>query len=107
MKLFLQKHKLVLIRTVGAFLLVIGFVVHFWLNPKQGYSEAQIAAANVARMEASVSPYKGQTQHAKKNTGALFAQEYKQTREEQVRYLTIFAMIFGVGFLIYSFIKKD
>ena len=47
MKLFLQKHKLVLIRTVGAFLLVIGFVVHFWLNPKQGYSEAQIDRKSV------------------------------------------------------------
>lgn len=107
MKLFLQKHKLLLIRTTGTLFLLIGFVVHFWLNPKQGYSESAIAAANVARMEASVAPKNVQTQHAKKNTGALFAEEYKQTREEQVRYLTILAMIFGAGFLIYSFIKKD
>ncbi|MDY0116072.1 MAG: hypothetical protein RBR59_00670 [Sulfurimonadaceae bacterium] len=105
MKLFLQKYKLVLLRTVGAFFLVLGFVIHFWLSPKQGYTEVEIAAANVARMEASMAP--SQNQHAKKNTGALFAEEYKQTREEQVRYLTIFAMLLGIGFLIYSFVKKE
>lgn len=107
MKLFLQKHKLVLLRTSGALFLLIGFVVHFWLSPKQGYTEVEIAAANVARMEASMAPSYTQSQHAKKNTGAMFAEEYKQTREEQVRYLTIFTMLLGVGFLIYSFVRKE
>jgi len=100
------KHQKVILRTLGGLMLVIGFAVHFWDTPKKGLTESEIAAANVARMEASVAG-KSSTSNAQKPKESVFLKEFKSTREKQMKYLTIIAMILGLGFLIYSFIKKD
>lgn len=96
-----------LLRVCGGLFLVVGFAVHFWANPKSAYSEEEIAAANVARMEASIRGSTTQNMpHAKKNSASIFAEEYQSTREKQIRYLTIIVMVLGGGFLVYSFLPK-
>jgi len=102
----IQKYKTIIIRLIGAFMLVIGFAVHFWETPKQGFTKAELAAANVARMEASVLGNRA-VHKANKANNAPFFKEYKNTKEKQMQYLTILAMILGAGFLLYSFVKKD
>jgi uncharacterized protein YjeT (DUF2065 family) len=100
---FFLKYKTVLLRFVGVLLLLVGFAVHFWAAPKEGLSEMEIAAANVARMEASIAGVDSSTKKAQSTP--RFMEEFKNTQEKQMRYLTIIAMILGVGFLGYSFMK--
>ncbi|MBU0719765.1 hypothetical protein KJ877_00330 [bacterium] len=102
-----NKYKLVIFRSVGALMLLVGFGAHFWVTPKEGYTQAQIAAANVARMEASVAGESSASKKAAKSKDSPFLEEFKNTKEKQMRYLTIIAMILGIGFLGYSFIKKE
>ena len=98
------KHQKIILRSLGVLMLLIGFVIHFWTVPQEGLSREQIAAANVARMEASVA---GQNSGSKKQADSTeFLKELKNTQEKQMQYLTIIALIFGVGFLGYSFIGK-
>lgn len=104
---FFEKNKIVIFRSVGVFMLLIGFVVHFWVTPKEGISKNQLAAANVARMEAKVSGGSGSSKAQKQPDTSKFLQEFKDTQAKQMQYLTIIAMIFGIGFLAYSFIKKE
>jgi hypothetical protein len=102
----LVQYKKPLIRTLGALLLLIGFVIHFWVTPKEGLSEIEIAAANVARMEASVSGKSTSTKTQSTGTAPFF-EEFKSTREKQMQYLTIIVMVLGAGFLLYSFFQKE
>lgn len=88
---------------MGLLLLLVGFAVHFWTAPKEGLSEMEIAAANVARMEASVAGVGSSSKKAQ--SSPKFLEEFKNTQEKQMRYLTIIAMVIGVGFLGYSFMK--
>lgn len=104
MKFFL-KHKIVILRTLGVFMLVVGFSIHFWTTPKEGFTKEQLAAANVARMEARVKGSNSSSATPRKDT-SKFIQELKNTQEKQMQYLTILAMIFGLGFLAYSFLPK-
>ena len=102
---FFKQHQTVIFRSLGAFMLLLGFVIHFWLTPKEGLSENELAAANVARMEAKVkgvstSKQKVQSDHSK------FMEKLKGQQAKQLEYLTILAMLLGVGFLGYSFVKK-
>jgi len=106
MELFL-KHKTVILRTVGGLMLVVGFAVHFWTTPKEGFSKAELAAANVARMEAKIKGGSSQSSKAGKKDNSKYLDEFKSTKEKQMRYLTIIAMILGIGFVGYTFIKKD
>lgn len=103
---FFLKYKIVIFRTLGALMLVVGFAVHFWVTPKEGFTKSEIAAANVARMEAKVKGGGSATKSAKKDD-AKFLRELKDKQEKQMRYLTIIAMVLGIGFLGYSFIRKD
>lgn len=100
---FFNQNKIAIFRAMGALMLVIGFAAHFWVTPKEGVSANSIAAANVARLEAQVAG-SGSGSAEKKSDNPIL-QEYKNTRDKQIQYLTILAMIFGVGFLVYSFIK--
>ena len=102
----LHKHKKALIRSAGALLLLIGFVIHFWVTPKEGLSDIEIAAANVARMEASVRGEASSSKAQSSNIAPLF-EEFKSAREKQMQYLTIIAMVLGAGFLLYSFVQKE
>ena len=104
---FFKKHQKEIIRAVGAFLLIVGFVVNFWVTPKKAVSVNEIAAANVARMEASVAGSSG-TQKVKKSADTShISKALKATRQKQMHYLTIFSMIVGALFLLYSFLKKE
>ncbi|MDD2791313.1 MAG: hypothetical protein PHU40_11720 [Sulfurimonas sp.] len=102
---FFLKYKTVLLRLGGSLLFLIAFIVHFWMSPKEGVSEVEIAAANVARMEASVAGGSSKSSKATTPNTSKFLEEYKNTQQTQLQYLTIFVMILGAGFLGYSFIK--
>lgn len=86
-------------------MIVFGLGVQFWTTPKEGVLESEIAAANVARMEASVAG-SSSSKTAAKPSGAKFVEEFKNAQEQQARYATIILIFLGVGFLGYSFIKK-
>ena len=103
---FFNKNKIMIFRSLGAFMLLVGFVVHFWATPKEGLSKNEIAAANVARMEAKVSGKSSTSKKTNKKDDSKFLQELKSTQAKQMRYLTIIAMILGIGSLAYSFVKK-
>ena len=101
---YFLKHQQTILRTIGALFLLVGFVIHFWVVPQKGLSKNDRAAANLARMEASVSG--GSSKKEKKSDTSKFLKELKKTQEQQVEYLTIIIMILGAGSLGYSFIKK-
>ena len=103
---FFLTHKKVIIRAFGTILLLVGFVIFFWATPKEGVSQNELAALNVARMEAKVA---GSSSKASKTVSdpSKFLEQMQETRARQFRYLTIFMMLFGVGFLVYSFLKKE
>jgi hypothetical protein len=102
-ELFL-KYKILILRTVGVLMLIVGFAVQFWTMPKEGLTKVELAAANVARMESKM---QGSGSGTKKATSSnKYLKELKNKQAKQVRYLTIIAMVLGVGFLGYSFIKK-
>ncbi|MBE0514217.1 hypothetical protein [Sulfurimonas sp.] len=106
MKEIFKKYKIIIFRTAGVVMLVVGFMLYFWISPKEVVSENEIAAANVARMEASV---RGSSSSAKKNqepSASKFVEELKNAQKAQIQYLTILSMIFGILFLGYSFIPK-
>jgi len=91
-------------------MLLIGFVVNFWAMPKPVMTRSDIAAANVARMERSVARSSNHSSSSKKSPSSKtpkFMEKFKDAKEKQMQFLSIFAMIFGVCFLGYSFIKKD
>lgn len=102
---FFLKHQQVILRSVGAFLLVISFVVHFWIGPKKGVSQNDLAAARVARMEASVHGSPSGSKPAKLNASHL-SEALKNTQAKQMEYLTIIIMLLGGASLGYSFLKK-
>ena len=107
MKQLFLKHKIIILRTLGGLMLLVGFASYFWTTPKAGYTQNEIAAANVARMEAKSSGGSSQGSKAKpKSSSADILKSLKDTQESQSKYLTIFMMIFGVGFLGYTFIPK-
>ena len=99
------KYKTVIFRTIGIVFIVVGFMVHFWVMPQEGISKSEMAAANVARMEASVSGT-GVSQEKPKQDSSHFLKKLKDTQKKQLEYLTIIAMILGAISLGYSFIKK-
>jgi len=103
---FFLKHKIVILRTLGGLMLVIGFSIHFWTMPQKGLSANERATANVARMEAKMSPKSSATKKSSKKDDSHFLKELKKTQAKQLQYLTIIAMILGVSFLGYSFLPK-
>ena len=103
---FFLKHKTVIMRSLGALMLVIGFAIHFWTTPKEGISANERAAANVARMEAKVKGQSSAQSKSSQKSDSKFLDELKNTQAKQLQYLTIIAMILGVGFLGYSFMPK-
>jgi len=103
---YFLKHQQIILRTVGALFLLLGFVVHFWVVPQKGLSKNDRAAANLARIEASVSGKSSSKATKKKSDTSKFLKELKNTQKKQMEYLTIIVMLLGAGSLGYSFIKK-
>ncbi len=106
MKDFFLKHKIAIFRSLGSLMLLVGFVAYFWITPKEGLSQNEIAAANVARMEARVAGGSGSSKKSQESSSSKILEELKNTQKKQMQYLTVIAMIFGVGFLGYSFLPK-
>ncbi len=104
---FFKKHKKVILRTIGISMIIVGFVVNFWVMPKKGLTQVEIATANVARMEASVAQRSGRSTKKSKFNKSPFLQEFKNVQKKRMQYFSILVMIFGVGFLGYSFTKRD
>ena len=103
---FFNKHQTIIFRSLGGFMFVIAFIIFFWSSPKEGISENEKAARNIARMEAKVA---GSSSSASKNLKPKHSpimKAYKDTRAKQMRYLLIISMILGAGFLGYSFLKR-
>jgi len=103
---FFLKHKIVIMRSLGAVMLVIGFAIHFWATPKEGISANDRAAANIARIEAKVKGQSSVQSKSSKKSDSKFLDDLKNTQAKQLQYLTVIAMILGVGFLGYSFMPK-
>jgi uncharacterized protein YjeT (DUF2065 family) len=101
------KYKIVIFRVIGTLMLLVGFLLFFWMSPKEGISENEIALANVARMEASIhGASKGSSKQSQKPDVSKFVQSLQNAQLQQMRYFTIASMVFGVLFLLYSFISK-
>lgn len=100
----LKIYKQVIIRVLGAMMLLVAFIVHFWATPKEGAAVNDVASANVARMEASIAGNSPAKQ--KKPDASPFMEEYQKTKQKQIEYLTILVMIVGAAFFLYSFIKE-
>lgn len=107
MKEIFFKYRVTIFRIFGSLLLIIGFVVHFWSTPDEVVlSENEIAAINVARMEASVASAASSAKESKTPDVSKIVEELKNAQEKQLEQMTLLAMAFGVGFLIYSFTAK-
>ena len=100
---WVKENKKLASKIMGANFLVMALVLLFWSQPKEGMSEDERAAANVARMEAQVS---GSSQKEATQPPS-FMKEYKQAQEAQLRIFLIFMVISGAGFLVYGFLKKE
>ena len=103
---FFLKHRLVIMRSLGAIMLLIGFAVHFWVTPKEGLSENDKAAARVARMEASAKEKTLSKAGSQQKDTSKFMDKIKNAQAKQLQYMTIIVMVLGVGFLGYSFMPK-
>lgn len=103
---FFLKYKTIFARSIGAVMLIVGISIHFWVTPKEGLSENDKAAARVARMEAKVKGSSSSSKKPAEKDTSKFVDKMKSTQEKQIQYMTILAMIFGVGFLGYSFMPK-
>lgn len=101
------KHKVVIARFLGIFMLVVGLGSYFWLTPKEGLSQNERAAANVARMEAHMGGQSSVKAKSSKPDTSSFINELKKTREKHLQYLTIVVMLFGLLFLLYSFLRRS
>lgn len=87
-------------------MLLLGFALYFWVTPKEVTNENMTAAANVARMEASVLESSSERKKTQKPETAKFVEELKNAQKKQVQYFTILTMVFGVVFLTCSFLSK-
>lgn len=104
MNLFL-KYKIILLRSLGAVMLIVGLAIYFWVTPKEGVSANDKAAARIARMEATTQG-NNLSSTAKKQETSKFADVLKEKQKEQLEYMLILVMLGGLGFLVYSFIQK-
>jgi len=103
---FFLKYKTATLRGLGSFMLIVGFVINFWVTPKDGLSENDKAAARVARMEAKIKGTSLKGSKSSKKSDSKFLEELKKTQAKQLQYITIIVMILGAGSLGYSFISK-
>ena len=100
---WVKENKKVASKIMGVNFLVMALVLLFWSQPKEGMSEDEKAAANVARMEAQASD----NSQKKVSQSPSFMKDYKQTQKTQLRVFLIFMVISGTGFLVYGFLKKE
>ena len=107
MKEIFIKHQIIIFRFLGTLMFLVAFVMFFWTAPKEGLSENEKAARNIARMEAKIVASSISSSQAKKHSNSPIMKSYKEIQAKQMRYLLIFSMILGAGFLGYSFMRKS
>lgn len=78
----------------------------FWTTPKEGLSENEKAARNVARMEASMVGGSSSSSSVSKPKNSPIMKAYKDIQAKQMRYALMITMMLGMGFLGYSFVTK-
>ncbi len=100
---WVKENKRLASKIIGANFLLMALVLLFWSQPKEGMSENEKAAANLARMEAKVS---GNSQTKAPGSSGLM-KEYQQKQKAQLQIFLIIMTIAGVGFLGYGFFKKE
>ncbi len=105
MKLFewYLSHKKLAYKLMGANFLLMALVLLFWSAPKEGMSENERAAANVARMEARI---QGQGSTSQENKVNLL-NRHMDKQQAQLRIVLVIMVIVGVGFLAYGVLKKE
>ncbi|MEA1982712.1 MAG: hypothetical protein U9N39_04115 [Campylobacterota bacterium] len=101
---FFLKHQQLILRTIGGLFLLVGFVVQFWVVAQPKATQNDLASANLARMEASISGSSKITQN--KSNSSKFLNELKKKQKKQLEYVTYFIMLLGVLSLGSSFLKK-
>ena len=104
---FFKKNQTIIFRFLGGVMFFIAFVIFFWTTPKDGISENEKAARNVARMEARMAGESSSSSQASKPSSSPIMKAYKDTQAKQIRYALVIIMILGAGFLGYSFVKRD
>ncbi|MEA2111673.1 MAG: hypothetical protein U9P71_06445 [Campylobacterota bacterium] len=107
MKKWLKTNQIIVSRSLGAFLLVVGLGAFFWVNSSgSGVNVTeQRAAERVARMEARTSGTSTAT--SKQQSKADYTEVYTDRSKEQMKFMLIIMMFLGLGSLGYSFIKKE
>jgi len=100
------KYQQIILRAGGGFMLLIAFVIHFWYIPQTGVSQNDLAAARVARMEASVLISKSTKSNKRQSDTSKYTEALKDTQKKQMEYLTVIVMIFGFLALGYSFVPR-
>lgn len=107
MKEIFIKNKIIIFRTVGGIMFLVGLVMLFWTDPKEvALSENEIAAANIARIEATVRGRSSDLKQVPKPDSSTFVEELENNQKKQEEQLIILSMLFGALLLIYSFIPK-
>lgn len=107
MKEIFIKNKIIIFRTVGAIMFLVGLVMLFWSEPNEiVLSENEIAAANIARMEAKVRSKSSDSKLVPKPDGSTFVEELENNQKKQEQQLIMLSMLLGALLLIYSFIPK-
>lgn len=104
---FFNKYQTIIFRSLGGVMFLIAFVALFWTTPKEGLSENEKAAINIARMEARMAGNSPSISKAQTSSKSPIMKSYKDMQAKQLRYALIVLMIIGAGFLGYSFIKKE
>lgn len=86
-------------------MLVAAVGLLFWDNRGGVSEEERLAAINVARMEARMQSQSAGSHAAPEKP--IFSGSYRDRQQEQLRYAVIALALFGAGFLLYGFLKKE
>ncbi len=103
---FFLDYRRVILRSLGLAILLIGLIIYFWEAPKKALSENDRAAARIARMEAKTNSITSKIKKSQEKDTSKFVEILKSTQAEQMKYMTVLAMLFGLGFLGHSFMPK-
>ncbi len=100
---WVKKNKKLALKITGVNFLLMALVLMFWVQPKQGMSASEKAAANTARMEARISV----DSKRPASSASDVRKAHEEYQKEQVQIFLILMLILGAGFLGYGFFVKD
>lgn len=103
---YIVNNKTLIMRVLGGLMLLGSLSVYFWSVPPKGLSENEKAMARIARIEASTTIKSSKSLQSKKKDDSKFLSKLKDKQAKQLQYLSIVIMLFGTGFLAYSFMPK-